>query len=189
MPILPAEPDVFPGDLWEGDALPIAPARWWCLHTKPRQEKATARHLLARRVGYYLPQVVHEGRTPRGRVTRSVLPLFPGYVFMLGDDGQRLEAFRGGTLVSTLDVVDDEALTRDLRQVHRMLASGLPVAVEPTHPVGVRVRVVGGPLAGVVGTVVRRGPRDRLVAVVGLLGCGAAVDLQDWQVERVDAPA
>ena len=187
MPILPAEPQLHPPDLWAHDADASGPdRRWWCLHTRPRQEKATARFLRGRGIAHYLPQVVQEGRTPAGRATRSVLPLFPGYLFLLGDARDRLESFRGEGLVGALEVHDQPGLERDLRQVHRMLASGLPVVPEPTHPVGATVRIVNGPLAGLVGLVVRRARQDQFVAVIRFLGLGATVDLQDWQVERLD---
>lgn len=187
MPILPAEPDIYPPDLWERDGPPKPLARWWCLHTKPRQEKATARQLYTRRVGYYLPQVIRESRTPGGRKIRSILPLFSCYVFMHGNEQERLEALRGDTLANILEVGDQTALHHDLFQVYQMLASGLPVVLEPTYPVGDRVRIISGPLAGIVGIVVRRGIRDRFVALVDFLGCGSMVDLQDWQVERLDS--
>jgi transcription antitermination factor NusG len=187
MPILPAEPDLFPPDLWAEDTESSSPdGRWWCLHTKPRQEKATARHLLCRGISYYLPQVVQEGRTPAGRRTRSVVPLFAGYLFFRGDDRQRVEAIQSDRLVKMLEVFDQESLVRDLTQLHRILSSDLPVLAEPTHPVGARVRIVNGPLAGLIGLVVRRGQRDQFVAVVRFLGRGATIDLQDWQVERVE---
>jgi transcriptional antiterminator RfaH len=188
MPILPAEPDRYPEDLWEdGVPLPVRPeGLWWCLHTKPRQEKATARDLREQGVVYYLPQVVKESRTPQGRKLQSVTPLFAGYVFLYGDTGSRLAALRGNRLVNVLEVVDQEGLVRDLRQIHRMLSSGLTVSAEPVVPVGARVRIATGPLTGMVGTVIRRGKRDQFVAVVQFLGRGATVDLQDWQVERVE---
>ena len=188
MPILPAEPGLYPGDLWEREPAVEDPGRWWCLHTKPRQEKATARALHARQVAYYLPQVVHESRTPKGRKIRSIQPLFTGYVFMRGDELQRLEVVRDDTLANILAIADQVGVRRDLHQIYRMLSSGLPVSLEPSHPVGVRVRIISGPLAGIVGTVIRRGPRDRFVAVVDFLGCGGVVDLEDWQVERVADP-
>ena len=63
MPILPAEPEMYPDDLWEGDAVGgDARRRWYCLHTRPRQEKATARDLRARRVAFYLPQIVRDAQ-------------------------------------------------------------------------------------------------------------------------------
>jgi transcriptional antiterminator RfaH len=66
-----------------------------------------------------------------------------------------------------------------------MLASGLAVVPEPTVPVGARVRILSGPLTGIVGQVIRRGKRDQFVAVVHFLSSGATVDLEDWQVEQL----
>jgi transcriptional antiterminator RfaH len=186
MPILPAEPDLFPPNLWQdGHFLASREAQWWCLHTKPRQEKSVARDLRSREIAYYLPQIVHEDRTPQGRKTRSILPLFTSYLFLHGDDRDRVEALKGNRLVQILDVADQDALAGDLRQIHQMLASGLAVVPEPIMPVGARVRIKTGPLTGLVGTVMRRGKRDQFVAVVQFLGRGATVDLEDWQVEQV----
>jgi transcriptional antiterminator RfaH len=191
MPILPAEPDFFPADLWDD---PAAVRRtkdevvWWCLHTKPRQEKATARELRKLAVTFFLPQVLKEDRTPQGRKIRSVIPLFPSYLFLLGDHNDRLSALRGNRLVSVLEVSDQKSLERDLRQIHKMLSSGLPVQPEEAVPVGSRVRITTGPLTGIEGTVIRRGKRDQFVAVVRFLGRGATVDLQDWQVEQIVDP-
>ncbi len=189
MPILPAEPDCYPAELWE-DGIP-PPAKpdglWWCLHTKPRQEKATVRDLREQGVVYYLPQAVKESRTPQGRLIRSVTPLFASYVFLYGDARDRLAALRGNRLVNVLEVVDQEGLVRDLRQIHQMLSSGLAVSAEPVVPVGAKVRIATGPLTGIVGTVIRRGKRDQFVAVVHFLGRGATVDLQDWQVETISS--
>ncbi len=187
MPILPAEPDCHPPDLWD-DHPPQngnGEAVWWCLHTKPRQEKSVARELRKQNVAYYLPQVWKEGRTPRGRTIRSIIPLFAGYMFLRGDRDDRLAAQRGDRLVAVLDVVDQESLERDLRQIHQMLSSGLPVQEEPAAPVGALVRITTGPLQGMTGKVIRRGQRDQFVALVRFLGRGAAVELQDWQVEMV----
>jgi transcription antitermination factor NusG len=187
MPILPAEPDYHPPNLWD-DSHALASdieAVWWCLHTRPRQEKATARELHKAEVAYYLPQVRRESRTPQGRKIQSVVPLFAGYMFLKGDQVDRLVALRGNRLVGILEVPDQESLTRDLRQIHTMLSSGLPVFEEPNVPVGATVRIVTGPLTGMVGKVIRRGKRDQFVATVQFLGRGATVELEDWQVERV----
>ncbi len=185
MPILPAEPDCHPPDLWKGDhpgSLKEG-ARWWCLHARPRQEKAIARDLRLHDVAFYLPQVFKEGRTPQGRKTRSIVPLFSGYVFLHGDENDRLLALRGDRLVSVLEVHDQLGFERDLRQIHTMLSAGLLVSPEPAVPVGALVRITTGPLQGMTGQVLRRGQRDEFVATVHFLGRGARVDLQDWQVE------
>jgi hypothetical protein len=183
MPILPAEPELYPETLWEGYAGPDDDRRWYCLHTKPRQEKATARDLLARKLAFYLPQVVRESRTPAGRKIRSIIPLFGGYLFLLGTEEHRIEAYRGHSLVNILEVADQEGLVRDLGQIRRMLASGMAIAPEPVAPVGGQVRITSGPFMGMIGTVLRRGAREHFVAAVKTLGVGASVILEDWQVE------
>jgi len=187
MPILPAEPDCNPSNLWD-NGLSVATTQesvWWCLHTKPRQEKATARDLRNLGMIYYLPQVLKESRTPQGRKIQAIVPLFASYMFLKGDLNDRLLALRANRLVSVIEVSDQEALTRDLRQIYTVLSSGLPVTPENTIPVGATVRIVTGPLTGMVGKVLRRAKRDQFVAVVRFLGRGAMVDLQDWQVEQV----
>jgi transcription antitermination factor NusG len=106
-------------------------------------------------------------------------------MFLRGKEQDRLIALRGNRIVSILEVLDQYSLARDLRQIHTMINSGLSVTEEPTVPVGTTVRVVTGPLTGVLGKVIKRGNRDHLVAVVQFLGRGATVFLQDWQVERL----
>jgi len=186
MPILPAEPDLHPASLWQGGGRGTHDDRWWCLPTKPRQEKAVARILRFQDISYYLPQVVKVDRTPQGRKTRAIIPLFTGYLFLLGDEYARIEALRTDRLANVLEIVDQEKLIHDLHQIHQMLSSGLTVIPEPVIPVGARVRIKSGPLMGIEGTVIRRGKRDQFVAVVQFLGRGATVDLEDWQVEQID---
>jgi transcriptional antiterminator RfaH len=183
MPILPAEPDLYPPDLWTRSEGPSPDRPWWCLHTRPRQEKAVARELWHRGLTFYLPIVLQETRTPAGRRIRSRVPLFNGYMFLQGEDDARRAALETNRLVQVLPVPDPDLLVADLKQVERMLRSGVPIVPEPTYPVGARVRIATGPLAGLVGVVLKRGSGDRFVAVVRMLGVGAAVDLRDWQVE------
>lgn len=186
MPILAPETDFYPETLW--DDPPPAPgdstdARWWCLHTKPRQEKAVARDLQDAKVGFYLPQVNNERRTPQGRKVTSLLPLFTGYLFLKGDEEDRMTAMHGNRLANVLQVFDQETLDKDLRDIHKFLSSGLPVSAEPRAVPGTKVEVKSGPLAGLAGTVVRRGNGNHFVAMVQFLSRGASVELQDWQVE------
>ena len=106
-------------------------------------------------------------------------------MFLNGNANDRLAALRANRLVSVIEVVDQASLERDLRQIYTMLSSGLPVSAEEAVPVGATVRILTGPLTGMIGKVIRRAKRDQFVAVVRFLGRGAMVDLQDWQVEQV----
>ncbi len=186
-PILPDEPVSHPGDLWTRPGAPSLGGPGGACTPNPGRKSRSPATWGERRLTFYLPVVVQEGRTPTGRKTRSRVPLFTSYVFFQGDDEQRRAALTSNRLVQTLPVPDPDGLVADLRQIDQMLRSRWPVAPEPTHPVGARVLIANGPLAGLVGTVVRRGQGDRFVAVVQFLGSGASADLRDWQVERVES--
>lgn len=189
MPPLSAEPNLFPDDLWspEHPVLGDPDRSWYCLHTKPRREKVLARLLRSKGISHYLPLVKKVEHTPSGRRTESILPLFSSYLFLHGTREQRLEALKGNNLVSVLEIADQAKLVKDLRQIHVMLTSGLEVLPEPSYPEGTRVRLLTGPLMGLIGVVHKRGRDHQFLAAVDFLGQGARVTLQDWEVEPVEA--
>src|SRR4051794_17182902 len=69
MPVLPAEPEIYPLSLFTEEA-ELSGGAWWVLHTRPRQEKSLARELHAGRIPFYLPQVARRSLV-RGRVLTS----------------------------------------------------------------------------------------------------------------------
>jgi transcriptional antiterminator RfaH len=186
MPVLKAEPNHFPATLFQEPNLPEAADRvWWVLHTKPRQEKSLARFLYERQVPFYLPQV--ERRWPsRGRVLRSFVPLFPGYVFLLGDGGERLAALSTNRVVRSLDVADQARLVNDLHQLYRLITSGAPVTPEERLAPGKCVVIRNGPLAGLKGKILRSATGRRFVVEVDFIQRGASVLLDDFSLAAVE---
>lgn len=148
---------------------------WWVARTKARQEKALARDLAARQVGYFLP-MVERVKVIRGRKFRPMIPLFPSYVFVCGSDDSRLVALRGGRIAGTFQVTDQPTLIRELAHVQQALSSGADVALCPVARKGRRCRVTSGPFEGIEGIVVRRKGGRRLV--LNVQGLGKAVDLE-----------
>jgi transcriptional antiterminator RfaH len=189
MPVLPAEPNVFPPQLFRDGPEPDAsPRSWWVLHTKPRQEKSLARQLFRSRVPFYLPLTAHRSLV-RGRVLEAHLPLFPGYVFLWADHDERVEALTTGRVVRTLPVPDGEGLWRDLRQIARLIASGAAVAPEARLVPGATVEIHAGPLAGLRGKVIRAASGNRFVVEVNFIQQGASVVLDDYCLTAVPEPA
>ena len=188
MPVLPLEPFVFPEDLF---ARPIdfatTPSRWWVLHTRPRAEKALARSLLQHNVCFFLP-LFHRDRRVRGRVVTSHLPLFPGYVFLLGDQQARLQALTTNLVAHPLAVGDQPELHADLERVYSLMASGASVAPEERLPPGTPVEITAGPLSGLEGKVIRRGRRMKFVIEVHFLQRGASVEIDRWMIEPRGRP-
>ena len=54
--------------------------QWWIAHTKSRFEKAFARDLLCRGIGYFLP-LIQRVKVIGGKKRQTSLPLFPSRIF------------------------------------------------------------------------------------------------------------
>ena len=186
MPILTAELDLYPVDLFENQELLASPERrWWVLYTKSRHEKELMRRLQALEIPFYGPTVERRSRTPAGRAQRSFLPLFPNYVFMLGDATQRYTALTTNCVSRDIPVSSGVDLESDLRQLRRLIQTGVPLTPERFLEAGVRVRVRSGPLEGLEGTVLRRRGDTRLLVAVRFLQQGASVQLDECALERL----
>lgn len=178
MPILAAEPDRYPSDLF--DRIRESPRRrWWVLHSKPRQEKSLARHFFAAGLEYYLPTIRRRNRL-RGRVVTSQVPLFTSYVFLHADADERVLALTSNRIVQTLGVDDQDRLWRDLKQIDILLGSGVPITPEERLGPGDQVEVTSGLLAGLSGTIVRTASGRRFVVKVDFIQQGASVELDDF---------
>jgi transcriptional antiterminator RfaH len=180
MPLLEAEARTFPDTLFTDPLFADGgPGRWWVLYTRARMEKSLARQLRAREVPFYLP-VYKQTWEARGRVRSSYLPLFPGYVFLYGDEDARVAALETNLLSATIPVADQRRLYDDLTRVERVLGGEVPVAPEDELPPGSPVEITAGTFQGLCGTVVRRGGQTRLVVEVEFLRRGVSIEVEEW---------
>jgi len=181
MPLLPSEPFAYPENLL-ADAEPHAaagPQCWWLLHTRPRAEKALARQLLRRSTSFFLP-VYHRQWRDRGRMLQSYPPLFPGYLFLLGDADARLVALETNLVANVIPVAEQQRLQADLLRVRQLMDSGAPLTPEERLQTGTRVEIIAGMLTGLEGTVLRHGRQFHFTIEVQLLKRGVSVELESW---------
>ncbi len=160
--------------------------RWYAVHTRSRHEKRVRQQLEGKSLEVFLPiyESVHRWNDRSAAVS---LPLFPGYVFArirLADRMQvvtvpgvvRLVGFQG----RPTPIPDAElAAVRDCCARH--------IRMEP-HPylvVGRRVRIKDGPLAEMMGILVRRKGRFRLVLSINSIERSLAVEVDANDVEPV----
>jgi len=183
VPILAAEPSIFPEKLFSIIERMDTDAQWWVMHTRPRAEKALARRLFKKQTSFFLP-VCQQIRNPEQRATAH-LPLFPGYLFLHGPQGALHNALETKLVANCLEVADQYQLTADLRDIQRLIESGGPLSREFHPRPGTRVRMIRGPLKGVEGTVTRSGKSLRFVVQVQFLQSGAAVEVDASMVELV----
>ncbi|MCI0682566.1 MAG: hypothetical protein L0Y71_10715 [Gemmataceae bacterium] len=186
MPLLGLEPCLYPEDLLAGsDRINSGPGRWWVLHTRPRMEKSLARQCLGAALSFYLP-LHHKQWRARGRTLRSYVPLFPGYVFIHGDDETRTAALQTNLVAQVLPVADQAQLHDDLMRLHRLIDSDAPVTPEDRLQPGAPVRVIHGSLAGMEGKVLRRDDKHcRFFIEVRFLQRGVSAELENWMIEAL----
>lgn len=187
MPLLPMEPYVAPEDLLSNPAVLDADnAAWWVLHTRPRAEKALARHCLARNLSFFLPLYQHQWRK-NGRQFRAHMPLFPGYIFLRGDAETRLSALETNQVAHVIPVADTVRLRADLVRVYRMMQAGMLLAPEEKLVPGTPITIVAGPLAGLEGKILQRGKQLRFHVEVNLLQRGVSVEIEGWMIRLQNA--
>jgi hypothetical protein len=158
---------------------------WWVAHTKPRFEKTLAFELLAKGIPYYLP-LVTQVKMSGGRKRRTMLPLFPSYLFFCGDGQARYDAMTTNRIVQVLQVRDREQFVAELTLIERALRQNAFLESFPSIPIGRRARVKAGPFMGLEGTVVERNKRMMLVMQVSMLGSGASLEIEADLLEAAD---
>ncbi len=160
---------------------------WYAVQTRSRHEAKVQSGLEARGFEVFLPRITVRSRR-RDRFQLVEAPLFPGYLFV----HTGLSAWAYGDIIRHCGVVrilgskgrctpvESEVLT----SIHLLLESGRSAYPWPRLVPGRRIRVVGGPLSGAVGTIWRCKPgKRRLVVGLELLGRSIAVDLEEELVE------
>jgi transcriptional antiterminator RfaH len=188
MPLLPLEPYLFPSEIFDPFAADgnagedDAAKRWIVLHCRPRAEKSLARQLLARQVPFFLPLFQKQWRS-NGRLQSSYLPLFPGYVFLHGDNAARVEALTTNLVVNVLPVADQPRLFADLSRVHHLMQSGSALTPENRLEPGTIVEITAGPLSGLEGKILRRGKKLHFFIEVQLLQQGVSVEIESWMFQ------
>ncbi len=188
MPLRQLEPFLFPENLFLDWDREESSARWWVVHTKPRVEKAMARLLLRSRQAFFLPLYERQWRN-KNRLFRSFLPLFPGYLFVLGAGRACLAPMEKSLASRVLFVPDQSQLQGNLTQVYRLITSGLTPTPEKRLQPGTAVEILSGPLAGLQGKVLRRGNRLNFVIAVQFLQCGVSVELDSSMIRPLAQPA
>jgi len=155
---------------------------WYAAYTCAQHEKRVAAELGMRDVEHFLPMYSSVRRWKDRRVTLD-LPLFPGYVFVRLALRDRIRVVQ---IPSVVRLVGFGGLPTALPESEmKILQTGLSQSgnAEP-HPflaVGRRVRITGGPFAGLEGVLKRRKSSLRVVVSLELIqrSVGVDVDIAD----------
>ena len=166
---------------------PVAPQmnRWYVLHTKSRQEKAVASHLTAKGINHFLPLVAKVRYYGRRKMIVQ-LPLFPSYVFLLGNVEQAYEADRTRRLARIIHVTDQQQLGWELQNLRLAVDNQAPLDPYPHLKNGVRVEVRAGPFRGLQGVIEHRTRPDRLLLQINTLGRSVSLEIDGALLEALE---
>jgi transcriptional antiterminator RfaH len=168
--------------------LPRGVERWAALRTAARWEKKLAAVLTAAGIPVFLP-LMTRFTTSHGKRRSARVPVFPGYLFA-SEPGfltsQRLTPGTRAKVAQVLRPPDPAILQTELRGIADLLTDRQLVQERLVGGVGDVVRVVGGPLAGHEGRVVRVKPnRWVLVIEVSFLGARMEAEVDERLVEKI----
>jgi transcription antitermination factor NusG len=126
-------------------------------------------------------------RKVRDRISEMVVPAFPGYIFVRLDLRFRLPALMTPGVRRIIGYggqpapVDDE----EIDALRRVIRSGLRAEPSPFLRNGDRVRLIGGPLAGLAGVLIRQKRGNRVLVQVTLISQALAVDVESSWVRSL----
>jgi len=188
MPILNEEPDLYPENLLSQPEIVVPDSNWYAIYTLSRREKELMRRLRAQKIAHYGPMVPKRTRSPKGRVRTSFVPLFTGYVFVLGTEEDRYNTVATGCISKCLPVNDPDQLVRDLAKIRLLEEFGEDVQAEIRPTVGQKARIVRGPLKEreLVGTITQVNSQHRLTIMVNFLQQGASITVDEADIELID---
>jgi transcription antitermination factor NusG len=155
---------------------------WACAQLQPARERL-ALHCLAL-AGYvtYLPRL-RQHRVSRGRRIETTPALFPGYAFVLIELQWHQARWAPGVTRIVLDGAVPARVPDEVIAEIRSRERGGLVELPPRLKRGDPVRILRGPLAGLVGLYAGMKPRERVEVLLAILGGAQRVTLAADAVE------
>jgi transcription antitermination factor NusG len=157
---------------------------WAAAQLQPQRERL-ALHCLAG-AGYtvYLPRL-RQHRVSRGRRIETTPALFPGYAFVLIELQWHTARWAPGVTRIVLDGAVPARVPEEVIAEIRSRERGGLVELPPRLKRGDPVRILRGPLAGLVGLYAGMKPRERVEVLLAILGGAQRVTLAADAVEAV----
>jgi len=155
-----------------------AEAQWYAIWTRSRHEKAVRDQLERKSIEVFLPTIAKWSRW-KDRKKKVEWPLFPGYCFARFDAADRLPVL---TCDGVVQIVGNEGRpssipAHEVEGIRQLVESELSYDPCPLVKEGEMVKVVSGPLKGIVGRLVRKGGHARLMLSVDLIGQAVSVEV------------
>ena len=158
--------------------------QWFALWTRSRHEQVVREQLAQKHIEVFLPTVTKWSRW-KDRKKRIDWPLFPGYCFARFNPLDRLQILKCTGVVSIISFEGEPAPIPEIEisGIRQLVESDLAFDPCPMIREGMMVEVVHGPLKGVVGRLIRKNEKARLVLSVDLIGQAVSVEVDAADVK------
>jgi transcription antitermination factor NusG len=152
---------------------------WYGIQVRPRWELSAAKILRSKGFEPFVPQY-RSRRVWSDRKVELDFPLFPGYIFCQFEAAARLPILTTAGVIRVVGTSKEPLPIEasEIEAVQQIVQSGFKAEPHPFIPVGSKVKMQSGPLAGLEGIV--HGYKNRqLILSIGLIQRSVAVDLGD----------
>lgn len=160
-------------------------ASWYALATRSRQEKLVRDRLATRGIEQLLPLTRRLSQWS-DRKTWIDAPLFSGFCFARFSRHDQLAVLTLPGVVRIVGCNGPEAIPdEEMVSLQKLAVSGLDYERHEYCEEGMLVEVIGGPLARMRGTLIRKAGRDHVVVQVRLIQQSASVQVERSNIRPV----
>jgi transcription antitermination factor NusG len=159
--------------------------RWYAVFTLPQNEKSAMKQLALREVDAFLPTYETVKLWKNRQRVRTVMPLFPTYLFVNIERRERVRVLQSPGVVHIVGNSHEDTPVADC-EIELLRSSVQGRAVEPYRElvVGKKVRIKRGSMEGVEGVLVRKGNGMRFVLSLKLINQCAAIEVGAEDLEQ-----
>ncbi len=156
---------------------------WYALWTRSRHEKLVRDELADQKIEPLLPTVKRLNQW-KDRKKEVEIPLFPGYCFARFEWKNRLDILRIPGVVRVIGSCGrpEPIPDHEIEAIKKLMNTALPYENHPYLKVGMRVRIIRGPLEGVEGIFSRKEKYHRVVISVHLIQQAVSVEVNHADV-------
>ena len=158
---------------------------WFAVWTRARAEKVVFDQLNRKRIEAFLPTMRRVSRW-KDRKKEIDWPLFPGYCFARFDPQTSLAVLScvGVATIISFDGKPAPIPSAEIEAIQRLVQGAFQFDPCPLIKEGDQVEVIHGPLTGVVGRLVRKGPNTQLVLSITMINRAVAVKFDAADVRK-----
>lgn len=163
-----------------------AERKWYAVFTLPQNEKSVVRQLALREIEAFLPTYETVRVWKNRQRVRTVLPLFPTYLFVHINSRQRIRVLESPGVIHIVGSSREQVPVPDSTiELLRSGTQGRNLQPYRELAVGKKVRIRSGSMEGVQGVLIRQGNGLRFVLALEMINQSAVIEVDAEELEQI----